>query len=66
MFTYSPIGVFFTMPSFVAMNRYLPASNSRMGMMAVIFSPGMSWSRFTMAVPLAVRPASGISYAFNR
>ena len=33
--------------------------------MAVIFSPGCSCSRFTMAVPLAVRPASGISYAFQ-
>ena len=64
--SYSTIGVFLTMPFLVAMNRYLSSLNSRMGIMAVIFSSGISWRRFIMAVPLAVRPASGISYAFRR
>ena len=45
---------------------YQKTTNNRMEMMAVIFSPGRSWIRFTIAVPLAVLPASGIAYAFKR
>ena len=63
---YSTIGVFFTIPSLVAIKRYWSSLNSLMGIMAVIFSPGWSCRRFTIAVPRAVRPASGISYAFKR
>ena len=58
-------GVFFTIPVLVTINRFLSSLYSRIGIIAVIFSPGASGKRGTIAVPLAVRPASGISYAFN-
>ena len=60
-FENSIIGVFFVIPFFVTINRCLPSANSRIGIIAEIFSPGFNCSRFTIAVPLAVLPASGIS-----
>ena len=64
-FAYSSIGVFFTRPALVAITRYLPSSNLRIGITDVMRSPGISCRRLTIAVPLAVLPASGISYAFS-
>ncbi len=54
-------GVFLTIPDLVTMNKFFSSTYSLMGIMAVIFSPGSNCSKFTMAVPLAVRLASGIS-----
>ncbi len=49
------------MPFLVAITRKCPATFSAgTGSMAVTFSPPSSCSRLTMAVPRAVRPASGI------
>ena len=49
------------LPPFVAITRKCPATFSAgTGSMAVTFSPASSCSRFTIAVPRAVRPASGI------
>ena len=61
-FAKSVIGVFFTSPFFVAINRNLPSLYSRIGIRAVIFSPGISCSRLMIAVPRAVRLDSGIAY----
>ena len=60
----SSSAVFLIKPPFVAMTRYLPSLWRGSGIIAVTFSPPVSWSRLTMAVPRAVRPASGISYPF--
>ena len=61
IFAYSKIGVFLTVPSFVAMKRYLSSSNSLMEITAEIFSSGSNCKRLIIAVPLDVRLASGIS-----
>ena len=63
---YSVIGVFLTSPFLVAMNRYSPSLYSSIGITALIFSPGINCRRLTIAVPLEVRLASGISYPFIR
>ena len=54
----SSMGVFLIMPALVMRFRYFPSSHS--GNSVVTFSPSLRFSRLTMAVPLAVRPASGI------
>ena len=64
-FTYSVILVFLTIPFLVVMNKYLSFLYFLIGITAVIFSSGISCNKLTIAVPLAVRPDSGISYAFN-
>ncbi len=61
MFSYSLIGVFLTIPFFVAINKYLLFWYSFKGIIAVILSSGNNWSRFIIAVPLAVLLDSGIS-----
>ena len=60
MLSKSLMGVFFITPSFVASTRYSPSVSLSTGNTAVIFSPPASCSRFTIAVPLAVREASGM------
>ena len=62
---YSCNGVFFINPFFVAINRYLLSSKSEIGITAEIFSPASKLNKFTIAVPLAVLPASGISYPLS-
>ena len=60
MLSKSDRGVFLMTPWRVAKTRYSPWAWAVTGKMAVTFSPAWSCSRFTMAVPLALRPASGM------
>ena len=43
------------------MNKYLSSANFSIGIIAVMLSSFASGKRFTIAVPLAVLPDSGIS-----
>ena len=61
----SLILVFFTIPFFVAIKRYWSSSKLSTGITAVIFSSAISWRILTIAIPLAVLEASGISYALS-
>ena len=49
-------GVFFTVPSLVAMNTKCSSSNCLIGSTALIFSPSSSGSRFTIGLPRAGAP----------
>ena len=62
---YSTRAVFFINPFFVAINKYLPSAKFWIGITADTFSPASRLNRFTIAVPLAVLPASGISNPLN-
>ena len=62
---YSFRAVFFINPFFVAINKYFPSAKFWIGIIADIFSPGSKLNKLTIAVPLAVLPASGISYPLN-
>ena len=62
---YSTRLVFFIIPFFVANNKYFPSAKFCIGIIADIFSPLLRLNKFTIAVPLAVLPASGISYPRN-
>ena len=57
--------VFLIIPFRVHMRRYwslvLAGSNDPTAMAEVIFSSGLSWTRFTAALPRAARPPSGTS-----
>ena len=64
MFLKADITVFFTVPFFVTIMRLSSSLNSLIGITDVTFSPGTRFSRLIIAVPRAVLPASGISYAF--
>ena len=55
-----------TIPRWVTMKTLPASSNERRPIMALMRSPWASASRFTIAVPRAVRPASGTSCAFIR
>ncbi|MPN32679.1 hypothetical protein SDC9_180159 [bioreactor metagenome] len=61
MFAKSDSFVFLITPLRVAITRYLSSSLSLTGSTADTDSPPASCSRFTIATPLAERPASGIS-----
>ena len=43
----------------------MPSAKFCIGITADIFSPGSKLNRFTIAVPFAVLPASGISYPLS-
>ena len=62
---YSLSSVFLIIPLLVPIIRYLLSSKPLMGITVATFSSGCSCNRFTIAIPLAVLPASGISYPFN-
>jgi len=62
---YSDKLVFLMIPFFVANNKYLPSAKFCIGIIADIFSPLLKLNKLTIAVPLAVLPASGISYPLN-
>ena len=64
--SYSLKAVFLTWPCAVAKTRYWSGENSRVVMMAWIDSFGASGTRFTAAVPLAVRSFMGISWPRRR
>jgi len=52
--------VFLIMPRLVTITTDLPSMKSRTGRTAATRSPAEIWIRFTMAFPLAARPAWGI------
>ena len=54
-------GVFFTVPSAVAINKYLSSLNSRIGIMAFMLSPSFRGSRLIIGLPRAIRLAVGNS-----
>ena len=58
--------VFLIRPRTVAMTTKAPSENSRTGCKATTRSPSCNGIRFTKALPLAVRPACGISQIFLR
>ena len=62
MLEYSLNGVFFMIPPRVTITRleFFPASDDSIGNTADTFSSGSRLNMFTMAVPFAVLPASGI------
>ena len=60
MFLNSLKFVRFTMPFLVKNASDLLSAKSVVGMIALIFSSGCSWMRFTTALPFAVRLPSGI------
>ena len=60
MFLNSLKFVRFTMPFLVKNASDLLSSKSVVGMIALIFSSGCNWIKFTTALPFAVRLPSGI------
>ena len=62
---YSVSAVFFISPFLVPINKYFPSEKLLIGITADIFSPESRLNKLTIAVPLAVLPASGTSYPFN-
>ena len=62
---YSVSAVFFIKPFLVANNKYFPSAKFCIGIIVEIFSPESKLNKFTIAVPFAVLPDSGISYPLN-
>jgi hypothetical protein len=58
--------VFLTFPRLVASRIYAADSKSRTGTQVATASPSASESTFTMALPLAWRPPSGISWTLSQ
>ena len=65
-FEYCESAVFFTVPCLVAKSRNWSSRNSRTGTIAGTFVSGVTLIRLTIGLPLAARPACGISCTLSQ